>query len=151
MWSPLLLVSDGRAFDCLPNASDVYVPMGILTAILIFLSGAVCGVAGLIVGIVYFLNVRTAKLEKTSTFPDLTPKNIGKEVPILARPVIVEQNLIRTTNLTEIQQRKLICEVVEAFGLFTLEPNGYLDTLVRLQLGSQRVKTQVVTKTRNPK
>jgi hypothetical protein len=98
--------------------------MGLLTGILIFLAGAICGIGGLIVGIIYVLNVRTNKLEKTSAFPNLDPKNIPKENPILAKPVIVDLGIYRTSDLNEIQRRKLICEIVEANDLFSLDQNG---------------------------
>lgn len=98
--------------------------MGLLTGILIFLAGAICGIGGLLVGIIYVLNVRTSKLEKTSTFPNLDPKNIPKEIPILAKPVTVDLGTFRTSDLNEIQRRKLICEIVEANDLFSLDQNG---------------------------
>jgi hypothetical protein len=98
--------------------------MGILTGLIIFLSGAICGVVGLVVGIIYLLNVQTGKLEKISKFPDLAPKNIPKQIPVMAKPINIPHHLVRTSDLSEIQQRKLICEILEANGILTLETSG---------------------------
>lgn len=45
---------------------------------------------------------------------------------------------------------KLLVRVIEARNLLAMDPNGFSDPYVKLQLGKQRFKTKVVKKSLNP-
>jgi len=129
--------------------------MAIISTLLIFLFGVIVGIVGFILGILYFLDNKTKKLEKqSSVFPNLAPpKTILKQYPILTK--VTDQfktSSFRTSSISEIQSRKLLLEIIEGDGILASDHNGTsADSFLKIKLGGQRLKTRIIPKSLSPK
>jgi hypothetical protein len=82
--------------------------MGLVFAVTLFISGMICGVVGVGSLLIWFLNDKTRKIERQiAAFPDLGPKNLPKQSPVIIKLPPTVGSAASATILQDSKQRKV--------------------------------------------